>query len=182
VTITIKAASRRRLCLGLAVGVFAASTTFAQAPAPEVPVVAQAARTLGIKRCLSAVTAVGQRVSQGATHSDVIADWDRAAPDAGAFFSLTGLEFGAQSAALSLTTVPDATGGCSVLAERISAAPIACPLVAQRELPGWQGHRLLASIMVYSNPASARETVTLVNSAPGCLVIRRQVQYGWPAS
>jgi hypothetical protein len=158
------------------------SATWAQPlpalPAP-LPVLARAAQTIGVRRCLSAITAIAGRTGQGATHQDVILDWDHRTPDAAAFFSLTGLEYGPLSAAFSLTTVPDATGGCSILAERISAAPIACRLVAQRELTGYTGTPLLSSITVYTNPRTPRETVTLVNSPPGCLIVRRQVEYGW---
>lgn len=69
-----------------------------------------------------------------------------------------------------------------MLAERISAAPISCEKLAQAELAGYESHKLLATIMVYTNPKVPRETVTLVSAAPGCLVIRRQVQFGWPPS
>jgi hypothetical protein len=147
------------------------------------PILAQAARTVGIRRCLGAIAVVAQRNGIGATRQDVLVDWDHGAPDASAFFSLTGQEFGARSAALSVTTAPEAVGGgCSILAERISAAPISCREVARTELGDYTPHPLLASINVYVNPTHPRETVTLVNSGPGCLVIRRQVQYSWPSS
>jgi hypothetical protein len=174
---------RRRAALALAVVAVGCSATWAQVPPPgSLPVLAQAARTIGISRCLPAITAISRQTSQGATHEDVLLDWDHGQPDQAAFFSLTGLEFGTRSAAVSLTTVPEAQGGCSVLAERISAAPVACPVIAEQELKGFVGHPLLSSITVYTNPQTPRQTVTLVNSAPGCLIIRRQVEYGVPGA
>ena len=173
---------RRRANVLAAALVFAGSASLAQTGSPDLPITAAAARAVGMKRCLSAIAAVSGRVTAGATHADVIADWDRTSPDSAAFFSLTGVEFGPRTAALSLTTAPEQSGGCSVLAERISGAPIPCEKVAQTELQGYESHKLLATITVYSNPKVPRETVTLVSTPPGCLLIRRQVQFGWPPS
>ena len=175
----------RRGLVGLAMLLCASDTSLAQrvsVPPPPIPVLARAAQTVGVRRCLAAIAVVAQRNGEGATNQDVLLDWDHGAPDASAFFSLTGLEYGpGRSAALSLTTAPEAVGGgCSILAERISAAPVACAEVARTELGGYTGHPLLASITVYVDPGKPRETVTLINSPPGCLVIRRQVQYAWP--
>jgi hypothetical protein len=172
---------RRRLATVLAAAIGVSAVAWAQTPAPSpgLPLLAQAAQSIGIKQCLAAVATVSDRAVQGATRQDVILDWDHGAPDARAFFSLTGLEFGDRSTAFSLTTVPEPAGGCSIMAERISAAPITCAKFAQLQMAGYVGHPLLPSITVYSNPRTPRETVTLVNSAPGCLIIRRQAEYNW---
>ena len=146
------------------------------------PLLAKAAESVGVQRCLAAIATVSSRANIGATAQDVILDWDHGQPDAQAFFSLTGLEFGPRSAALSLTVVPEAGGGCSIMAERISGAPIACAVVAKSELTGYVGHPLLSTVQVYANPRSPRETVTLVSTPPGCLIIRRQADYNWRAA
>lgn len=144
-----------------------------------VPVLADAATRIGIKQCLPAITEISRRASAGSQRQDVLLDWDHSAPDAAPFFSLTGIEYRESAAALSLTTVPDATGGCAILVERISNAPVSCKNVALTQLAGYRASPLVNSITVYTTPSSPRETVTLVDTPPACLIIRRQVQYGW---
>lgn len=164
----------------VAVVLVASSTRGADVPnTRQLPLLARAAETVGVRRCVAALAAVAARTSGTALHQDVILDWDRSAPDDHVFHSLTGLQYGDHAAALSLSAVPEASGGCSILAERISAAPLGCAVVARSELAGYVGHPLLASIDVYTNPKTPRETVTLISTPPGCLIIRRQVEYNW---
>ncbi|WP_199545349.1 hypothetical protein [Paraburkholderia kururiensis] len=156
----------------------------AQAQAPAVPgavepetVLAAAARQAGVRRCLAAVGVVSARTFAGAGHADVVLDWDRQDPDGAPFFSLTGLDFGADSSALfSLTTVPQ-VAGCTVLAERISSAPLPCREVARSELAGWRANGLVRAVTVYTQAGHARETVTLVDTRGACVIVRRQVRY-----
>ncbi|WP_199545269.1 hypothetical protein [Paraburkholderia kururiensis] len=145
-------------------------------PVPDT-VLAAAARQAGIRRCQPAVSIVSARTLAGTRHADVVLDWDRQDPDGAPFFALTGLDYGQHAAAVfSLTTVPQ-PAGCTVLAERISSAPLPCREVARSELPGYQPTALVPSVTVYTMPAHARETVTLVDSPGACLIVRRQVRY-----
>lgn len=145
-------------------------------------VLAQAARSVGIRRCYQAIDQVSSLVFSNAQHADVVLDWDRNAPDAGPFFSLSGMDFREGAAVLSLTTTPGLAGGCSILAERISSAPLSCKTVAHTELAGYQATPLVQAVTVYMAPAHPRETVTLVDVPPSCLIVRRQVQFGWGAA
>ena len=111
--------------------------------------------------------------------NEVLLDWDRKRPATSPMFSLTGLEFGNGGAAMSITTVPESAGGCSVAAERISVAPFNCQSIAAQELPGYRATRLLKTLTVYSDPKEGNSTVSLIDTPPGCLVIRRYVEFGW---
>lgn len=177
-----RSATKSRLALSLAVIILATAAGSQPVTDPGLPLLAKAAQSVGVQRCLAAVATVSSRATTGATAQDVILDWDHGQPDAQAFFSLTALEFGPRSAALSLTVVPEAGGGCSIMAERVSGAPVACAVVAKSELTGYVGHPLLGTVTVYANPRTPRETVTLVATPPGCLIIRRQADYNWRAS
>ena len=111
---------------------------------------------------------------------DVLLDWDRQRPDAGPLFSLIGLEFPNAGVAASITAVPDvASNTCTVAAERISVAPFTCASIAQQELPGYQMTRLLPIYAVYTDPKEPTSSVSLIDSPPGCLIIRRFVEYNW---
>lgn len=144
------------------------------------PVLAQAAAQIGIRRCYGAVTQISQRAQVGSVKQDVVLDWDHTNPDAAAFFSLTGLEYPKGAAVMSLTTIPQPSGLCAILAERISSAPVACREVARSELAGYRPATLVKAVTVYATPARPRETVTLVDAPPSCLIVRRQVEYSWP--
>jgi hypothetical protein len=117
----------------------------------------------------------------GAQHVDVALDWDRRNPDGEPFFALTALEYANAAAVMSLTTMPASAGGCTILVERISSEAQACKAVAKSELRDYKGTRLVAAVTVYANPTRPRETVTLVDAPPACLIIRRQVQFRWGA-
>ena len=104
-------------------------------------------------------------------------DWDRANPNGGAVYSLLGLETENSSAAMSIAGVPAAGGACNVSAERIAFDARPCKQVAQHELAGYQATPLLPHMMVYTNAREPGSTVSLIDSAPGCLTIRRYVNF-----
>ncbi|MGK8200710.1 hypothetical protein [Burkholderia cepacia] len=160
----------------------APSTAPVKAPAPQVTVLAHAAQEIGIRRCYDAVAQVSARVFDSSARADILLDWQRASPDVGPLFSLSGIEFPQSSALLSLVTVPGIAGGCSVLAERISSAPLSCAQVARSELNGYHATQLVKSVMVYTESTRPREVVVLVDTPPSCLILRRQVQFQWGAA
>ena len=154
------------------------------APPPASPaaraLVVDAAQKLGVKRCLPAITAIGQRAVLGATQQDIMVDWDRQAPDAAPFFSFIGLSAGKQRAGVTLVAVPAGTGGCAILVERVSSTGRPCAAVASSELPNCPATPLIDGITVYQNPSSPGETYVLVSNDGGCLILRRQSSFKWP--
>lgn len=149
-------------------------------PAPPQDKLAQAAASVGVQKCLPAIKRLSALTVQGSRSHDVLLDWDRKQPDAGPFFSLIGMEYPNAGVAASVTAVPDPSGStCSVAAERISVAPYTCASIAQTELPGYQMFRLLPTYAVYTDPKEPSSSVSLIDSPPGCLVIRRFVEYHW---
>lgn len=142
----------------------------------------RAAGTAGVQRCAGAVASVSERALRGVRRHDVLADWDRTDPDGGAFFSLTGLEYPDVSALLSLSVQPLSGNRCAILAERISSAPLSCQEVARSELAGYRATPLVKAVTVYTSEAHAHETVTLVDTPPACLIVRRQTDFQWPAA
>ncbi|KAB0686343.1 hypothetical protein [Burkholderia territorii] len=167
---------------GGAVAVLAQPAPAVPPPAAPVTVLAHAAQEIGVRRCYDAVAQVSARVFDHAHRADVLLDWQRTNPDIGPFFSLSGIEFPTSSALLSLVTVPGVTGGCSVLAERISSAPLSCAQVARAELAGYRATPLVKSVTVYTDSSHPQETVVLVDAPPSCLILRRQVQFQWGAA
>ncbi|QTD92065.1 hypothetical protein [Burkholderia anthina] len=153
----------------------------APVPATGATVLARAAQAVGIRRCYPAVDQVSARMLAGTQHADVALDWDRQDPDGEAFFALAGLGYADTSAVLSLTTVPAPAGGCTILVERVSSASLPCKAVAAAELRDYKGTPLVRAVTVYVNPGRPRETVTLVDAPPACLIIRRQVRFRWGA-
>lgn len=160
-------------------------TTAAAQPAPAVPAppvdtLTRAAASVGVKRCLPALSRLAALNIQGSRSHDVLLDWDRQRPDAGPLFSLIGMEFPNAGVAAAITAVPDAGADtCTVAAERITVAPFTCASVAQSELAGHQMTRLLPVYAVYTDPKEPGSSVSLIDSPPGCLVIRRFVEYHW---
>jgi len=150
----------------------------AAAAAPK-NLLAEAARSVGVKQCQPAITRLSALAINGTGAHDVLVDWDHAHPDRGPFFSLTGIEYAGASAAVSITAVPQGGGACSVAAERISIAPYSCKSIADTELKGYNATPLLPTFTVYVSPAEPGGSVSLVDSPPGCLIIRRYVQYNW---
>jgi hypothetical protein len=185
----------RKLAAGVMLAFFAnavachlaiAQPVAASAPSSATPrdTLAAAAANVGIKRCLPAISRLSSINVSGSTANDVLVDWDRKNPDAGPFFSLSGIEFRNASLALSLTALPTANGGCSVAAERISVAPLTCKSIADQELAGYKATQLLATFTVYVDARDPGASVSLIDSPPGCLIIRRHVAFDWkdPAS
>jgi len=138
-----------------------------------------AVTSVGVKRCLTAVSRLASLNVQGSRSHDLLLDWDRKRPDDGPIFSLVGLQFPNGGAAASITAIPDRDGGCTVSAERISVAPYTCTSIADQELPGYKMTRLLPIYAVYTDEKEPGSSVSLIDSPPGCLVIRRFVEYGW---
>lgn len=164
----------------------AASVAFAQGvlvpqapPAAPQDTLTRAAASVGVKRCLPAITRLSTLTVQGSRSHDVLLDWDRKRPDAGPMFSLIGMEFPNAGVAASITAIPDESGACTVSAERISVAPFTCASVGQQELASYKMTRLLPNYAVYTDEKEPTSSVSLIDSPPGCLIIRRYVDYGW---
>ncbi|SEJ19254.1 hypothetical protein SAMN05216567_102354 [Variovorax sp. OK605] len=148
-------------------------------PAPPQDTLTRAATSVGIKRCLPAISRLSSLTVQGSRSHDVLLDWDRKRPDAGPMFSLIGMQYPNAGVAASITAIPDESGACTVSAERISVAPFTCESVAQQELASYKMTRLLPNYAVYTDAKEPTSSVSLIDSPPGCLIIRRYVEYGW---
>lgn len=172
------------LLAGAAMGAWAQSVLISPPPKPAVPLntLSAAAANAGLTACKPAIDRLSSLAINGTQANEVLLDWDRKRPATSPVFSLTGLEFNNGSAAMSITTVPESTGGCTVAAERISVAPFSCQTIAAQELSGYRATRLLKTLTVYSDPKEGNSTVSLIDSPPGCLVIRRYVEFGWKPS
>ncbi|WP_395348451.1 hypothetical protein [Variovorax sp. UC122_21] len=162
------------------------ATAFAQGvlvpqapPAPPQDVLTRAATSVGVERCLPAITRLLLADRAGQSQPRRAVDWDRKRPDSGPVFSLIGIEFPNAGVAGSITAIPDDSGACTVAAERISVAPFTCASIAQQELPNYRATRLLPVYTVYTDDKEPTSSVSLIDSPPGCLVIRRYVEYGW---
>jgi hypothetical protein len=138
-----------------------------------------AAQSIGVRQCQPAITRLSALAINGTRSHDLLVDWDHAHPDRGPFFSLTGIEYAGASAAVSITAVPQEGGACSVSAERISIAPYSCKSIADTELKGYSVTSLLPTFTAYVSASEPGGSVSLVDSPPGCLIIRRYVQYNW---
>lgn len=151
-----------------------------QAPvAPPQDTLTRAAASVGIQRCLPAITRLSTLTVQGSRGHDVLLDWDRKRPDDGPMFSLIGIQYPNAGVAASITAIPGDGGSCTVSAERISVAPFTCQSVAEQELKTYKMTRLLPIYAVYTDDKEPTSSVSLIDSPPGCLVIRRYVEYGW---
>lgn len=140
-----------------------------------------AATNVGLTACKPALERLSTLAINGTRNNDVLLDWDRKRPATSPVFALIGLEYPNGGAAMSITTLPDGAGGCSVSGERISSAPIACEAVAAQELRGYSATRLLSNMTVYTDGKDPNSTVSLIDTPPGCLVIRRYVEFNWKA-
>jgi hypothetical protein len=150
-----------------------------QGPQPQNNLLAEAARDIGVKQCLPAIDRLSALAVAGSQRHDLLVDWDRQGPDTGPFFSLMGISYGPQSVAATIMAVPQGNGGCTVSAERISVAPYTCKSIADVELKGYAATSLLPTFTVYTLKTDPGASVSLIDSPPGCLVIRRHVQYRW---
>lgn len=152
------------------------------APKPAVVpgnALAEAAANVGVKRCLPALTRISSLAVDGARANDLLMDWDRKRVDSSPLFALIGLEYPNGGAAMSIAAVPEADGACSIIAERVSMAPFTCQSVAQQELVGYRQTRLLSNFSVYTDSKDPTASVSLIDSPPGCIVIRRYVEFNW---
>jgi len=160
-----------------ACGVFAQGVLTPHANAAPPNSLALAATAAGIKQCLPQLSALSALGVQGTANNDVLLDWDRKRVNTGPAFSLIGLQYANGTAAMSVTAVPEADGACTMSAERISVAPLACQGVAQQELGGYQATKLLEHMTIYTDVKDPGSSVSLIDAPPGCLVIRRYVKY-----
>lgn len=157
-----------------------AASPQAAKPAPAVDLMRAAAQRVGVVRCLPALTRLSDLSLQGATSDDVVINWDREAPDKSPFFGLMGVVMPRTAThAVTFTMVPEASGTCTMLAERIAWAPQSCGEVARSELPGARISHLLPGMDVVTDDNDRDSTVSLMQAGPGCLVIRRYVRYRW---
>lgn len=138
-----------------------------------------AATNVGLIACKPALERLSTLAINGTRNNDVLLDWDRKRPATSPVFAMIGLEYPNGGAAMSITTIPDGVGGCSVAAERVSSAPIACEALAGQELGGYRATRLLSNMTVYTDGKDPNSTVSLIDTPPGCLVIRRYVEFNW---
>lgn len=160
------------------------SLTHAQVSAPTtsqrpVDALSAAAANVGVKRCMPAINRLSSLVLNGSTGNDVLVDWDRKNPDGMPFFAMSAVEFRNASVAFSMAAVPNSDGTCAIAAERISVAPFTCSSIAQQELQGYKAVKLLPTFTVYVDEKDAGASVSLIDSPPGCLLIRRHVDLSW---
>lgn len=163
-------------------GAFAQSILSAPTQTGPLNSMAAAINNIGVKQCRPQLTALSTLGVQGTTTNDLLLDWDHKRVNTSPIFSLIGLEYGSNAAAMSVTAVPEADGSCSMSAERISVAPVACKTVAGQELQGYRATQLLGHMTVYTDGKDAGSSVSLIDSPPGCLVIRRYVAFSKAAA
>ena len=158
----------------------ASGTNVAQNGVTSKNLLGDAAKAIGIKKCQAAMTRLGNVATYGSQRQDLLIDWDKQKPDTNPVFAMLGASYPNGALAASVIAVPDANGnGCSVLAERISVAPFTCESIAQTELKGYSVTSLLPQFNVYTDPNDPNSTVSLMNSPPGCLIIRRYAKFHW---
>lgn len=142
----------------------------------------QAARSVGVVRCLPAIRRLSSLDLLGASSDDVVLNWDRQFPDDSPFFGLMGVVVPRTGThATTITAVPGPYGTCTVASERVAWAPESCAELARRELGDYRVSRLLPGMDVLSSPSDPDSTVSLLRAGPGCLVIRRFVDFDWHA-
>lgn len=156
-----------------------AQGVLAQPPTAPQNALAIAVANVGLTSCKSALERLSSLGVQGTRGNDVLVDWDRKRPATSSVFSLIGLEYANGGGAMTVTSVPESDGSCSLSAERITVAPYTCASVAQQELGGTQRTQLLPNFAVYTDLKDRTSSVSLIDSPPGCLVIRRYVEFNW---
>lgn len=173
----------RLLCCGGALVLMspwlgAQTSTGATSPATTPNLLVEAARSIGATQCLPAIERISALAITGSRAHEVLVDWDRKQPSTAPLFSLIGIDFQNSIAAASITAVPQVGGECVLAAERISMAPYTCKSIAQVELKGYRATTLLPIFTVYTSPGDPGASVSLIDSPPSCLIVRRHVQYG----
>lgn len=151
----------------------------AQSSDPDQNLVARVARNSGVKQCSAPLARMTALTLVGAKAHEVLFDLDRDQPDKMPFLSLIGMSLPVGGAVASVLAVPKEGGGCVISAERFSAAPYTCDSIAEVELKGYDVHTLLPGFKVYTSGADPKSTVSLIESIPNCLVIRRYVDFNW---
>ena len=164
------------LCIGIALKAEAAPAE------PKSPLVVMAAKKLGIKVCLSAITNVSKANIQGATEQNIVVDWNRKTPNEAPFFSMTALNAGSRHAVLSITAIPLPHKGCALMVQRVFAMADSCSLIAQRDLTSYVGGELVNGILIYNNPARPEETYTLMQNTNNCTIIFSNDIPDWSAT
>ena len=172
----------QRFLVSVMLGVLITSSSLAQENTAPSNILEQAAKTIGVKKCQSALARLGGIATYGSSQQDILIDWDKKQVDTNPVFSLLGADYPNGAVAVSVTAIPDDNArSCSVLAERISVAPFTCDSIAQSELVNQKVTALLPRFKVYTDPTDPDSTVSLMDSPPGCLIIRRYVKYHWVA-
>lgn len=151
----------------------------AAATKPPIPLVVLAAKKLGVKVCLPAIAQAAQDNIVGAKQQNIMVNWDRSAPNAAPFFTMTALGAGNQHAILSITAIPLAHKGCALMVQRVFSSPTSCSLIAQRDLASYVGGALIDGVLVYNNPAKPTETYTLMQNSNNCTVVFRNDIQNW---
>jgi hypothetical protein len=155
-----------------------AAAPTAAAPAPQ-GMLADVARVVGMNRCRPVLERLSTMVADESQRQDVLVDRNTAIAGEGPVFLLMGMQGRGVSAGLSLSVVPEDDGSCSFAAERISMAPYTCDSVGKAELPQHRVTRLLDNFTVYTDPADPAASVSMIDAPPGCIIIRRHVQFRW---
>jgi len=144
---------------------------------PQANALVLAAGNVGVRRCLPALAELSSIGIRDAIRNDVLIDWDRRRPDGAPVFSLIGFENAKGNGAMSISAMPEADGTCSVGVLRTAYEPHPCRQVAERDLKGYKATRLIDHMMVYTRDDQPGSTVSLIDSAPGCLTLRRYVKF-----
>lgn len=150
----------------------------ARADEPE-PLVALAAKKVGVRACLPAIKELAEKNSKGAASQNIVVNWNRKTPDRSPFFSMTALGGGSEHAILSITAMPLGRGDCAVMVQRVFSSTESCSLVAQRQLADFVGGPLIDGVLVYNSPSRPEETYTLMQDGSSCTVIYRNAIPHW---
>lgn len=151
----------------------------AELPNSPVPLVAMAAKKIGVKACLAAITKVAEKNSSGATSQNIVVNWNRKSPDSSPFFSMTALGAKSNYAVLSITAFPLPHKGCALMVERTFSSSESCSVIAQKNLSSYLSDQLIEGVMVYQDPVRPEETYTLVQNNNNCTVFFRNSIPKW---
>lgn len=149
------------------------SMAYAAPPPQKLPLVVMAAKKLGIKACLPAITQAAEANSSGAVEQNIVVDWNRKTPNDAPFFSMTALGAGDHRAILSITAIPLPHKNCALMVQRVFSSLDSCSLIAQRDLTAYVGGQLIGGVLIYNNPARPEETYTLMQNKNNCTVVFR---------
>lgn len=160
-------------CLSLGVAPTAWAST-------ETPLVALAAKKIGVKVCLEAITKVATDNMAGVVDQNIVVNWNKKDPNGEPFFSMTALGAGEQRAILSITAIPLAQHkGCALMVERIFTSAQLCSVIGNNQLSTFVGGSLIKGVFVYQDPENREETYTLMQNSNNCTVIFRREIPKW---